>query len=384
MQILAITSKGIEDIAALEIEEMLKVKPKMLPSAVIFEVRDLKEVVKLAYVGQSFDKLLFLFDYFDFHSEDDFKEKLKKIIEKIDFDIWLDKKATFKASCRNFSSIPSEEISAYIGEQIIAQIKKKKKYSQKVDLEKPDVIFFAYIIENTAYIGVDTTGFEHHKRHYKIFNHPASLRGTIAYALVRISEYNSNELLLDPFCGSGVIPIEAALFSSRFPLHYYHKDKFAFLRLKPFARINCEKLFREVDKKIVKSKKVLIKGSDSQLQCVTASNKNAKIAGIGNYVNFSRIDIEWLDTKFKQNTMDKIVTHPPMPSAHINAKAMEKLYKEFFYHAEFILKKKGKIAMISNAADLLKKAAEQYRFKVIHERSIWHGMQEMKVIVFEK
>ena len=218
------------------------------------------------------------------------------------------------------------------------------------------------------------------KRSYKIFNHPSALRGTIGYALVRIAGYKEKEKMLDPFSGSGVIPIEAGLYVSGFPVNYFNKDKFSFLR---FLKIDFDKFFEKIDKDI-KSKKYKIFGYDKQLMYVTSSKKNAKIGGVNKFVNFSRVEIEWLDTKVDKESVDRIVTQPLQLGKHVNVKDIEKLYNEFFHQAEFVLNKKGKIVLISRQSEMLKKYAEKYKFKLKEERDVWSGKQVLRVMAFIK
>lgn len=379
MKALAITSTGIEDIAALEIKELTKSKTQIKESCIIFEPKKIEDLCLLCYKAQSIEKILFLFNNFNF-TNDSFFNDLKKQIEKIDFDKWLNKKITFRVSSKKIETeLSNEEICSKTGEFIINHIQKTKKYKQKVDLNNPDLIFFVYIFKNNCYLGVDMSGFDLHKRQYRIFQHPNALRATIAYSLIRIAQLKEKETILDPFTGSGTIPMEAALYFSNFPVNYYNKDKFIFLKT---LKLN-KNFFKSIDKKI-KHSKTKIYGYDAILGYITSAKKNAKIAGIDKELKLSRCEISWLDTKFKKNSVDKIITYPPQPSKHIDQKITEKIYNEFFYQAEFILKKQGKIVLITKSSDLLKKYAEKYKFKLENKREIWHGKQLMEIVIFSK
>lgn len=386
MKALAICSKGIEDIAALEIKELIKAESEIKDSCVLFNTKKLEDLCLLCYKSQSAEKILFFFDYFNFNDNNEFNKKIKEVIDKIKFDDWLDKKTTFRVTCKkiNNETLSSEEIAGNIGALIIENIKKNKKYKQKVELDNPDITFLIFINKNAACFGIDFSGRDLHKREYKLFAHPNSLRSTIAYSLLRIADLKPKEILLDPFCHSGEIPIEAALFTTNLPINYYSKEKFSFLKFKSFKKFNFNKFFKEIDKKTNKAKKPLINCLDPKLLNLNAAKKNAKIAGINKSINFSRMDIEWLDTKLKKESIDKIITHPPEPTKTTNPKDIEKIYDQFFYQSKFILKKQGKIVIISKNPGLLKKAAEKYKFKLEKEREVWSGKQILKVVVFSK
>ena len=379
MKGLAICSKGIEDIAALELKGLIKAKAQIEDSCVIFNIKKLEELCLLCYKAQSVEKILFLFDHFEL-------KDLNKTIKKIKFDKWLDKDTTFRVTCKKIDNenISSEEIAANIGALIIENIKKNKKYKQKVELDNPDITFLIFINNDKAYFGIDFSGRDLQKREYKLFAHPASLRSTLAYSLLRIADLKLREVLLDPFCHSGEIPIEAALFMANFPVNYYSKEKFAFLKFKSFKKFDFDKFFQNIDKEIVKTKKPLINCFDAKIMNINAAKKNAKIAGVNKSINFSRMDVEWLDTKLDKESVDKIVTHLPELTRNADIKDIEKLYEEFFYQAEFILKKNGKIVMIARNTDLLKKTAEKHKFKVEKEREVYSGKQGFKIVIFSK
>ena len=97
MKGLVITSKGIEDIAALEVKELIKAKSEIKDSCVIFDIKKLEELCLLCYKAQSAEKILFLLGAFEL-------KELEKSIAKIKFDDWLYKKTTFRVSCKLLKS----------------------------------------------------------------------------------------------------------------------------------------------------------------------------------------------------------------------------------------------------------------------------------------
>jgi len=383
MKAIAITHKGIEDIAALEIKELIKVNSKVNETVVLFEPKKIIDLCTLAYKAQSIIKVICLFN--EFKIQADFNEILKTIekrIKKISFDKWLDKDRSFKVLCKHLTndSFSSQDIEKETGAFIIESIKQKKRYDQKVDLENPDLIFYVYIFNERCYLGIDFCGFDLSKRDYKVFSSASDIKGTIAYSLLRIAGYKKEKKLLDPFCSSGIIPIEAALYNKG-TLNYYRKDDFAFLKLKPFEKQNFEQFFTRLNKKEDKNKP-FIAASDQQLYHIRSAKKNAKIAAINKDIEFSRADLEWLDTRFDKNEIDLIVTKPMF--SKYDLKRTKKTYDEFFYATKYILSDKGKIVLISRTIDLLKESAEKNGFKITDERIVWQGQQKLEIIVFIK
>jgi 23S rRNA G2445 N2-methylase RlmL len=388
MKGLAITSKGIEDITSLEIKDLIKSKGEIKDSCVIFNIKKLEDLCLLCYRSQSVDKIMLLLDNFDFKDNKDLVKKLKSKLNKIKLSDWLDKETTFRVSCKLLKSQISKglENSKNFQKRLNNEenIKKTKKYKQKVDLDTPDITFLLFINQNTAYLGIDFSGRDLHKREYKVFTHPDALRSTIAYSLLRIADLKPKELLLDPFCHSGEIPIESALSSTNFPVNYYAKEKFAFLRFKPLKKLDFNKFFEKIDKKITKIQKATINCFDPESTNLNAAKKNAKIAGIKKSLNFSRMETTNLDIKLEKEIIDQIVTHPPEQTKSTNPTDLGEIYDEFFYQSKFILKKQGKLVTISRKTDLLKQSAEKHKFKIKQEREVWSGKQVMNVITFSK
>ena len=371
MKGLVITSKGIEETASIEIRELIEANCKIEECCVVFDFKELKDLCLLCYKCQSADRVIYLIGNFEF---EEFFKNLKEFINKTNFSEWIKEYKKFRVECirlgtHDFNSVDVESKAA----KFILEKNKK----MKLDLNDQQIIFLVYIINDKCYFGVDFAGFELNKRGYKIFTHPSSLRGTIAYTLARESGFGKKDVMLDPFSRDGVIAIEAAFFAADFPVNFYKKDKFAFLKLN--TGIDYEKFFNNIDKKIKKAK-TNIYSYDHQFKYVDYSRKNAKIAGVDKQINFSRTELEWLDIKFKKESVDRIITSLPTSK---NAD-LGKIYNEFFYQSAYILKRNGTLALISRLPDFAKKCSERHNFVISKEKGVWSGEQLLKIIIFKK
>lgn len=373
MKGLVITSKGIEETAALEIRDLINAKCNAEERCVTFEFKHFEELCLLCYKSQSVDRVLYSIGTFKFQN---FFNEFQKFIDESDIYDWLGNHKQFKVECirlgtHNFKSV---DIETKVCKFILRKLKNK---NIKADTKQFEINFLVYIVNNKCYFGIDFAGFELNKRSYKIFLHPNSLRGTIAYALIRESGFEKDDVMLDPFSRDGVIPIETALYATNFPLNYYKKDKFAFLKLK--IDIDFEKFFRDIDENIKKSK-AKIYNYDHLFKYVDYSKKNAKIAGVDKQFSFSRVELEWLDIKFKEGSVDRIITNPPTSK---NAQ-LDKIYNEFFYQSEYILNSSGTVAVISRMSDFVKKCAGKHNFILSKEKDVWSGEQLLKMMIFKK
>jgi tRNA (guanine6-N2)-methyltransferase len=297
-------------------------------------------------------------------------------IKKLDLSTWLQGTSfVVRSKIIDNEKLDTMELEREIGAVIF------EKYKSKVDLENPDITFFVYVAGNDFYFGVDYAGFDISKRGYRIFCQSDSIKGTVAYSLVRLSNYKNGDILLDPFCQSGTVAIEAAFFAAKKPVNYYNKDKFAFLKFPVLKDFDFEKFFLKMDKSVdVKG----ITASDNQQRSVKAAEKNAKVAGLNKQINFSRLDIEWLDTKFEKGSVDIIVSNPPKISRLLTEKGFEKVFQEFFYTAEFILSSKGRIVILAKNYKQILGQAQRYNFTLKSNFPIHQGKEEFNILIFEK
>ena len=370
MKGVAICLRGLENVCANEVKEIIKCKSKVNDTALVFDIKSQNDLAKFTYLSQSAVKVLYLLDEIKVDNDLNITLKeLEKNIKKIDFGDWL-KDRTFKVNCKRIGNqiYSTQDLAAMTGEYIIDNTK------AKVSMTDPDIVIYMYIYNDKCYLGIDFSGFDLSKRDFKVFTHPTSLNSTLAYSLIRFGGYKKGTIL-DPFCGAGSIPLEAALYKNQKSPHFYKKDKFIFHH---FLDIDLEKFDDETKKE---KKKIEVIGSDHLLKFVKSSKNNAKLAGIEKKINITRMDLEWLDTKLEEKSIDLIVTNPPSESRMHDSKKIEKIFKEFYYQAKYIMKKTGKIVFCVQKDKIAKLVLEN--FKITDDFSVWQGKMEMKVLVLE-
>lgn len=251
-----------------------------------------------------------------------------------------------------------------------------------VDLENPQRTIVLHITDAGVFFGVDLAGFDLSKRSYKIFLHTDSIKSTVAYSLVRLSGFSKKKLLLDPYTKGGSIPIEAALYAlSRSP-HSYERDRFAFLKMEEFkTSSNEEKFFSADDEK--RSAVSGIHAYDENARHVKAAERNAKIAGVNKIVRFSRIEIEWLDTKFEKDSFDCIAVNMQSPQQQFgDQKSEKKLLDELFYSAKYVLKKKGRLAILLKEGQDVVSVAAKHDLVLSDTVSLRQGMEWLCIQIF--
>ena len=385
----AIVGKGFEKAVADNIQELAEVsKIHTLNTLIKFEAKNYHELCRVVYTSQAVNRVLLFIGEMDYSenidaSEADFTSIDKNLEHMLSTLNIIREGSSFRVSLQNSTTdYVDKDIEGSFGQHIL-EFSKQKNLHISVNLKKPDVTFYIYISNSKMYFGIDLSG-DLSKRDYKIFNNPMSLKGTTAFGLLKIADYKPSESILDVFCNSGVLEVEAALYANKIPHRIYNKD-FPFMKLKLFGESDndteFEKLFKEIDGE-KKNNKLNITASDPLLRNITAAKKNAKIAGVEKFIDFRRIDTDWLDTKFEKRSIDKIITFIPGSSKHRNPKELEKSFTEFFYQAEFIIKKTGLVVVMCLSKDLLIKSSEKY-FEIDKEHEVFSGDQSMSIIFFK-
>jgi len=233
----------------------------------------------------------------------------------------------------NFTSMHVQDI---VGKAL------QEKYNKKVSLKNFDLNIRVDIIGNFGFIGIQHTRESLYRRFKKIFNHIASIKSTIAYGMICLADIKKGETLLDPMCGSGTIPMEAAS---------------------------------------IFGKKIKIIAGDISERVVKGARKNAEINKLDN-IEFKRIDARKLDGL---SDIDKIITNPPYGVKIGKRENLKKLYYEFLLSAEKVLSDKGRIVVINLKADMFRTIIFKTKmFKIVHERVVESGGLYPHIFVLEK
>ena len=356
MKAIGICISGLEDIAIDEIKELINTKAtKIEEGRISFNFKNKKDLAKLVCYTRCLTKVYELLVLVEDYEKDLTKIKLNHLI----------KNGTFAVRTEKINKdLDSREIEREFGNLI------NKDNKLKVNLEDPKTTIIVEIINNKCYIGIDYCGIRLNKRSYRIKTIASSLNGSIAYSLLKISKWKEKEVLLDPFCRDGIIIIEAALSALKMPNQT--NDKLLFNK---FLKYNCKKPNKKLKLKIF--------ASDSQMFNVRASEINSKIAGINKSLKFSRTPPDDLELKFKENSIDKIVTFIPHETKSTLRDVKQELI-DFFYQSEYILKNKGTITLITLKPEETKDITKRYKLKLKMERKITHGDLNYSILIFEK
>ena len=185
------------------------------------------------------------------------------------------------------------------------------------------------LMNDRVQLYLDTSGPGLHKRGYRANGNDAPLRETLAAAMVTLTRYRGREFLWDPFCGSGTIPIEAALIArNQAPGMYrrFSSEAFSWVDPKIWGEVRGE--FRE--KEFKGNYRIL--GSDNDPKCVSLAMANARKAGVDKLITFQDGDA----TKMSLPTDSGIlICNPPYGQRMLEQQSAQRLYAALGRHLKY-------------------------------------------------
>ncbi len=177
------------------------------------------------------------------------------------------------------------------------------------------------IMKDLVSIYIDTTGAPLYKRGYRAEGVTAPLRETLAFSMIDVSRWRGDRIFHDPFCGSGTIPIEAALYALNIAPGIRRKfvcESWAAMDKKLFPDAREEA--RENERR---DREVTIFASDIDKDAVMLARSNAEKAGVSEYIRFFTADVKNVRA-FKEKGV--VMCNPPYGERLMDHKSVERLY----------------------------------------------------------
>ena len=194
-----------------------------------------------------------------------------------------------------------------------------------VDVENPLVGFNLHIYKNEMTLSLDSSGDSLHKRGYRPVQTKAPLNEALAAGILQLAGWKPEEPLVDPLCGSGTIPIEAAWMALSRPPGLTRK-RFGFMGWLDFDIKSWTEVRDAARAQIKKHLPAPIQGSDLRSDSVLHSRQNAKTAGVGHLLKFTRCDAKTL--KPPAGPAGWWICNPPYGERIGEEKEVEALYRD--------------------------------------------------------
>ena len=230
---------------------------------------------------------------------------------------WVKKASSVKSKLFSPSDIQS------IAKKAIVE---RMKQSYHTDWFKEDAESFpirVFIMKDEVTVALDTTGDSLHKRGYRKLESKAPIAENLAAALIMLTPWHADRILVDPFCGSGTIPIEAAMMAANIaPGMNRHFTAESWTHI--ITPQNWQDVRDEARDDIDLSVETDIQGYDLDPEMVDIARINAKKAGVENMIHFQARDIADLSHRKKYGF---IITNPPYGERIGEQNELPALYK---------------------------------------------------------
>lgn len=302
VKILITTSFGLESLVKKQLEEE-KFENIRVENGLVSLWGNLDDLAYLNLSLREADRVYLEIESFEARTFDELFENIKNI----DWFDYIRSDDNFLVNARSYKSklysIPSIQA---IGERAIIESLRKK--YRIVTFKKTGARIKIELMLNKDRVSVcfDTSGDGLHKRGYRQDSVKAPLRENLAAGLVDLSFYKEDRFLLDGFCGSGTILIEAAR-KERNILPGLDRH-FDFVDYVFFDKNRFEKIKKEAYEKIDFSKKLNLLGSDISKRAITLARANAINAGVDQDIKFLNKDFK--DINLKDN-YGIFISNPP-------------------------------------------------------------------------
>jgi len=180
------------------------------------------------------------------------------------------------------------------------------------------------ILKDIVTLTIDTTGREGlHKRGYRVEQGEAPLKETLAASLILLTNWNADLPFVDPFCGSGTIPIEAALIGQNIAPGSFRS--FASEEWHWIGKKRWNEARQEADDLANYDQKLEIIGSDIDHRMINVSKANADEIGLADSISFKQMQVKDFTTRLDYGY---VVTNPPYGERLNDRPYVEKLYAD--------------------------------------------------------
>lgn len=252
-------------------------------------------------------------------------EELFNEIEKLPWEDYIPEDGKFwvkKATSVKSKLFSASDIQSIIKKAMVKRLQKtyKKTWFEETGAEYPVRVS---VLKDEFIVSLDTSGEALHKRGYRTMKSLAPIRETMAASLIMLTPWKKDRILVDPFCGSGTFPIEAAMMAANIAPGLNRE-----FTAESWTNIIPRQLWydtvEEAEEMIDLNVDVDIQGYDIDPDVIKAARSNAKRAGVDKLIHFQQRDVADLHHPKKYGF---IITNPPYGERLVEKEQLPSLYK---------------------------------------------------------
>ncbi|ODA42827.1 class I SAM-dependent RNA methyltransferase [Desulfosporosinus sp. BG] len=319
IELIATAAFGLESIVARELKKLGYDELTVENGRVLFTTDELG-ICRTNLWLRSSDRVLLKMGSFKARTFEELFQQTKDL----PWEDWLPEDANFPVQGKSIKSqlFSVSDCQAIVKKAIVERL--KARYGRSWFEETgPRYQIEVALLNDTVTLTIDTSGLGLHKRGYRQLAGQAPLKETLAAAMVQLSFWNKERALIDPFCGTGTIPIEAAFIAqNRAP---GLKRSFAAEKWPNMPKALWQEAWQEAldlwDRKV----SLHIYGSDIDPNALTLARTHALQAGVEDVLHFQRLPVAEVRSRFKYGHM---IANPPYGERLGDVKEVEGVYLE--------------------------------------------------------
>lgn len=320
MKICVTTASGVEAVTKRELYRLFKIDPPALNGRICFD-GEWEEIAKCNMYLRTANRVGIILGEFKAETFDDLFDGLKRVA----FEEFIPVDGKIIVTAKNVlsklfavsatQSISKKAICARLFEKYGVNSLPESGARYKVEVA---------ILKDHVTVTLDTSGDGLHRRGYRGLVGEAPLKETLASAIVQLSVWNPSRPLVDVFCGTGTIPIEATLIALN--IASGKNRNFDFTEWKCFDKSIFDRVKAEAIASERLDSEIRISGFDVDENQLKLARRHAREAGVEKYIHFQRADMRDFSSRFSHGV---IISNPPYGERLSDRREIEVLYRDY-------------------------------------------------------
>ena len=248
------------------------------------------------------------------------EDQLYEIAKSIEWSKYMKVDSTFAIDATVYSEIlrNSRFVTYRVKDAIADYWSEKAGKRPNVEVNNPDLRINVHIANEQVTVSLDSSGESLHKRGYRVATTEAPINEVLAAGMLLLAGWNGQSDFYDPMCGSGTIPIEAALIARNIAPGVFRKS-FGFEKWPDFDEELWSEIYNDDSQEREFTHKIY--GSDASFYAIQQAQKNVKSAGVAKEIELRQIRLEEL-----KGGEGLVMINPPYGERLASNKDMEELY----------------------------------------------------------
>src|SRR5699024_1814749 len=318
-QLLAVCPMGLEAIVSKEIQE-LGYETTVENGKIFFE-GDETAIVKCNLWLRTADRIKIVVGQFNAKTFDELFEKTKAL----PWETLIEKEGNFPVQGRSVKStlFSVPDCQAIVKKAIVERL--KETYQEKGWLNESGAKYpiEVSLLKDSALLTIDTSGSGLNKRGYRLAQGEAPIKETLAASLIRLANWTGDTPLIDPFCGSGTIAIEACLIAQNIAPGFnrdFVSEKWDMMPDRLY-----DEMRDEADQQANYDRELEIYASDIDPEMIEIARRNAEEVGLADIIQFSVKDVNTLELESDEPMA--LIGNPPYGERIGDREEVETMYR---------------------------------------------------------